>query len=197
MQKNTAAEYIKAHVTMPDVIARYHHLGAHRARTSCPIHGGEHDNLGYDEAVFHCFTCHASGDVIDFVAQLNKCTFAEAVKIIDADFGLGLESMSEAERLEAERRREERERAEELRRKLAKANGDAFRAFRNYLWELRTRPDSDINPVVKVQLGWADRQIDMIMEDKHFKYPYHDVENSIARAREAVNAWVERNTANG
>ena len=187
------AEYIKERITMPQVIARYHHLGAHRARTSCPIHGGERDNLGYDEAVFHCFVCGASGDVIAFVMQLNRCSFADAIKMLDADFGLGIEAMSAAEKSEVEARRSERERAEALRRQLIRANSAAFRAYCNYLKELRERPDADINPIIKTQLEWADRQIDVIMEDKLFKYDYGNVENSIARAREAVNAWVERN----
>ena len=187
-----SAEYIKERVKMPEVIAKYHHLGRHRGRTSCPIHGGERDNLGFDDAVFHCFTCGASGDVIAFVQQLNGCDFGTAIKMLDADFGLGLTAMSDAERDAAARRASERRAAEERRSELIKANSKAFRAFRNYLWELRGRADAEVNPIVKTQLMWADRQIDLIMEDKDLKYPYGGVANSIERAREAVNAWQER-----
>lgn len=184
-----AVGIIKERVSMPDVIGRYHHHGAHRGRTSCPIHGGTHDNLGYDDRVFHCFVCGARGDVIAFVKAVNGCDFSSAVRILDADFGLELDSLSDAERRAAERRAAVRAAEESRVSALRRANGDGFRQFHAYLWELRSRSDAAVNPVVAIQLEWVSRQMDLIMEDKLFTYPYDGISNSILRAREACDAY--------
>lgn len=123
MQKYLSAReksaFIKEAVSMPDVMARFHKPGRGR-RTSCPIHGGEGDNLGYNDTSFHCFVCGAKGDVIDFVMQMHRCSFVEAVVLIDGMFGLGLDSGGEDLRRSAERlareREAERARLDEIRR---------------------------------------------------------------------------------
>ncbi|MCI8387579.1 MAG: hypothetical protein HFE63_03825 [Clostridiales bacterium] len=85
-----AAE-VKSAVSMEDAIRAYHKLGRRRGRTSCPIHGGTHDNLSYNAGSFHCFVCGASGDVISFVMQLYGLSFINAVKKLADDFHLQID----------------------------------------------------------------------------------------------------------
>lgn len=87
----TKADYIKGHITMEDVIERYHKVGKHRWRTSCPFHGGVNDNLSYTNKVYHCFVCGAGGDVIDFTMRMTGARFHEAVAQLNSDFRLGLD----------------------------------------------------------------------------------------------------------
>lgn len=101
MTAREKAEYIKERVSLPEVIHFYHHRGRHRNRTDCPFHGGNNDNLGYNDTVYHCFVCGARGDAVDFVMNLHKIDFPSATKLLDADFGLGLSAISEEERKKA------------------------------------------------------------------------------------------------
>lgn len=113
------AEIIKSAVGMPDVIARFAGVSAGasgRRRIPCPIHGGDNPNLGYDNNTFHCFTCGAKGDVIDFVMQMHRCSFGDAIGLLDTAFGLGLENLNGDARKNAEALIKERE-AENARRR--------------------------------------------------------------------------------
>lgn len=85
------AELIREYVPMQDAIYRYTNCDIRRGRVRCPIHNGEHYNMGISDRGFHCFTCGASGDVIGFVKQLFglSSTFESMMKI-NLDFGLGL-----------------------------------------------------------------------------------------------------------
>ena len=75
---------IKAAVTIEQVLDRY---GIKLKRTGnelrgrCPIHQGDgtssfHANT--EKNAFHCFSCQAKGNVLDFVAAIEKCSVHEA-----------------------------------------------------------------------------------------------------------------------
>lgn len=102
------------------------HYGFHPDRGGfirCPFHSGDnHGSLKLypGNRGWHCFGCHAGGDVIDFVMQLFQTTFRDAVARIDSDFGLHLtydtpDPQKRAEALEMRRRAGE-ERARKIRR---------------------------------------------------------------------------------
>ena len=111
MQLDTSAKaaYLKDRVSMRRVIALYHHPGKREGRTSCPFHGGVNDNLGYDDRVFHCFVCGAKGDVITFAERIHNIGFSDAMSLLDRDFSVGLQLMSDAEAnaMQAAQRRRE------------------------------------------------------------------------------------------
>ena len=89
---------IKSAVTMEAALKRYHKLGRTRGRTSCPIHGGTHDNsLSYDDNRWHCFVCNNGGDVIKFVMLLFNLNFKEALQKIGSDFGIALKRVETRE----------------------------------------------------------------------------------------------------
>lgn len=85
----TAAEIIKARVTMSDAVSVYAPKPLPRySRIPCPIHGGKEYNLSYQRDRYKCFVCGSSGDVIDFVRALYGISYIEAVKRICADFAI-------------------------------------------------------------------------------------------------------------
>jgi hypothetical protein len=50
-------------------------------RTRCILHGGDNPtSFSYTEDHFHCFACSASGDKLELIMQVRKCSFEEAVK---------------------------------------------------------------------------------------------------------------------
>src|ERR1700687_210027 len=68
-------------------------------RGRCPIHQGEgqstfHVNLGKN--VFHCFSCKARGNVLDFVAAMEKCAVRDAGSKISEWFAVSAEAPTTA-----------------------------------------------------------------------------------------------------
>lgn len=93
-------------------------------RCACPIHGGRDRNLKLfpGEKGYYCFVCHAGGDVIDLVQQVNGTDLRGAVAWLDWAFHLGLniDSPDDRDRHEAVQRaiqrRRERQREQERER---------------------------------------------------------------------------------
>jgi DNA primase len=78
---------VKAAVSLRRVLEDYRILerlrrsGKEHYRGRCPIHRGEgrdafHGDLGKN--AFHCFSCGAGGNVLDFVANMEQCSLREA-----------------------------------------------------------------------------------------------------------------------
>lgn len=82
---------VKSAVTMEIILGRYQVNWLRKKddelRGRCPIHKGEshssfHVNLAKN--AFHCFSCKARGNVLDFVAAMEKCSVRDAaLKLAD------------------------------------------------------------------------------------------------------------------
>ena len=113
------AEIIKERVTTLDMMER---VGVHvdrRGMAVCPFHGDSDASLKVyrdPRRGWHCYGCHAGGDVVDFAMRWYGIGFREAVSRINEEFALGLpigEPMTVAQRRavrdEIERARQERQ----------------------------------------------------------------------------------------
>lgn len=60
--------------------------GRKRISCFCPYHDEKIPSfvIYKDSNSFHCFSCKASGDSISFIMKLNRCTFIESVKYLNA-----------------------------------------------------------------------------------------------------------------
>ena len=95
------AGIIKSSVSMPEVAERYTGQRIIRNRIRCPIHHGSDLNMRIYRSSYHCFVCHATGDVIQFVQSVLGLSFQDAMKRLNDDFGLHLPIG--AERVDSER----------------------------------------------------------------------------------------------
>lgn len=82
----------------------------HRGRSwlgLCPFHGEKTPsfNVSREKGTYYCFGCKKGGDVIDFVMETERLSFAEAVERLADRFGVPLPLASP----EARRRRDEQE----------------------------------------------------------------------------------------
>jgi len=86
---------VKAAVSIEQVIARYGinwlRKEGDELRGRCPIHRGDgertfHVSLGKN--VFHCFSCKKRGNVLDFVAAMERCSVRDAGLKLQEWFGL-------------------------------------------------------------------------------------------------------------
>ena len=63
-------------------------------RCACPLHKGNNEStfvVFADTGRYYCFSCQASGDIINFVMDRDGCTFGQAVHTLCDDFGLTIE----------------------------------------------------------------------------------------------------------
>ena len=89
---NTAEE-IRQRVTMQDVLVKYGMQTGRGGFLHCPFHSGDHTaslKVYNGGRGWHCYGCGRGGSVIDFVMELFRLDFRQAVVRIDNDFGLGL-----------------------------------------------------------------------------------------------------------
>ena len=126
-----AVQTIKDRLTMYEVLERYGYEPNKKGFMCCPFHLEKTPSMRIYEKDYHCFGCQEHGDVITFVQKIFELSFKDALKKIDADFGLNIygdHSFEELRRshyqqqaLQAKREREKREKQ--------KANDDYWKAF--------------------------------------------------------------------
>ena len=87
---------VKQAVTIEQVLGHY---GIKLKRTGkelhgrCPIHQGKGDEsfrANTEKNAFQCFSCQAKGNVLDFVAAMEKCSIRDAGLKLQEFFGLAI-----------------------------------------------------------------------------------------------------------
>ena len=77
---------LKSKNDIVDVISRYVHLEQRGSNFwgRCPFHHEKTASfcINSHEQFFYCFGCHASGDVITFIMQIESLDFNDAVKFL-------------------------------------------------------------------------------------------------------------------
>lgn len=82
---------MKQNVSMEDLLNKY---GIYRNRKNylCPFHQDKNPSASIDKnGWFHCFACGVNYDIIDFVANYEKCNRGNAIARINEMFNLGLD----------------------------------------------------------------------------------------------------------
>ena len=88
---------IKQAVSIQQVLDRYGvklKLSGKELRGRCPIHQGDgthsfHANT--EKNAFHCFSCQAKGNVLDFVAAMERCSVRDAALKLTQWFGVRID----------------------------------------------------------------------------------------------------------
>ena len=86
----TVFESVKDAVTVPEVAREYGFTPNKAGFIRCPFHQERTPSMKLYKNQFHCYGCGAHGTVIDFVKDLFHMSALDAVKRLDADFGLHL-----------------------------------------------------------------------------------------------------------
>jgi DNA primase len=94
---------VKAVVKMETLLDHYRidwlHKSGNEFRGRCPIHQGEGQNtfhVSLAKNAFQCFSCKARGNVLDFVAAMEKCSVREAALKLKDWFSVGASSPTSA-----------------------------------------------------------------------------------------------------
>ena len=78
---------VKANVTARQAAEYYGLKVKHNGMVCCPFHPDRHPSMKLDERYF-CFGCHATGDVIDLIANLHGIDKLGAARRLAEDFHL-------------------------------------------------------------------------------------------------------------
>ena len=78
---------VKVEYDIVEVINRYTELrksGRNQYYGRCPFHDDDHPSLGVNQKkqVFHCFSCQRSGDVINFIMEIEGSNTKQACQLL-------------------------------------------------------------------------------------------------------------------
>lgn len=85
-----AVQTIKERLTMRDILDRYGYATDKKGFMCCPFHNEKTPSMRIYEKDYHCFGCQEHGDIITFVQKIFGLSFLDALRKIDADFGLNI-----------------------------------------------------------------------------------------------------------
>src|SRR5262249_27299189 len=140
----------------------------------CPFHQEKTPSFTVSpiKQIFYCFGCHKGGDIFNFVMELEKCEFPEAVKLVVEKCGISIPRPKEQS---PEGRKENQQRAVlvEMHREAqtffvkqleGTLEGKAARAY------LEDR-GLDKDTISKFGIGYAPSGGDMLLRHLKIKYP--------------------------
>ncbi|NOZ13205.1 MAG: DNA primase [Acidobacteria bacterium] len=86
---------LKSRIDVVELVGSYVKLtrAGSRMRALCPFHQEKTPSfyISPETGLFHCFGCHAAGDIISFVQQIENFDFNEAVRFLAERYGVPLE----------------------------------------------------------------------------------------------------------
>ncbi|MBR7160607.1 MAG: DNA primase [Clostridia bacterium] len=102
-------EELKSRINIIDVIGSYTTLTRKGKNywACCPFHTEKTPSFAINEMeqYYHCFGCHAGGDVIRFVMEIESVSFYEAVKMLAERAGIPLPEIKEDENIIAHKKK--------------------------------------------------------------------------------------------
>ncbi len=131
-QLQARAERVRATVTLSSVIGRAVKLRKSGSEQTglCPFHNDTRDGafmVNDGKALYKCFACGATGDVIDFVVAHRGLRFIEALEALESDAGLSAMDFADpAKQREAEEARARREAEQEAESDAKRKRGAAM-----------------------------------------------------------------------
>ena len=90
--KNDAVQEIKSNLSPAEVIESYTGQKAQHNKYICPFHPDKHPSLSVKGEHWKCWSCEASGDVIDFVQEYFQLDFISALIKLADDFGIEIDA---------------------------------------------------------------------------------------------------------
>jgi DNA primase len=93
--------FVKSQIPVQQVICEYVTLvpAGSYLKGKCPFHGERTGSFTVSphKEIFYCFGCHASGDVIGFIAKIENCSQLEAAKILVERYNLSVPETLQSE----------------------------------------------------------------------------------------------------
>lgn len=112
------AQEVRRQVSLAAVLDHYGFRPNRSGFLHCPFHSGDRDaslKVYPAQNSWHCFGCGKGGSVIDFVMEMEKIGFREALVYLDRVYDLRLvpDKLDERQRIQAQKRALERKREQD------------------------------------------------------------------------------------
>ncbi|MEA5013639.1 MAG: DNA primase [Candidatus Limiplasma sp.] len=121
---------LRARADIVKIVSSYVPLkkNGHRFVGLCPFHNETAPSFSVDEQkqLYHCFGCKAGGSVIQFVMEIERLSFAEAVAFLADQLHMPLPEMQNDPAYEKRR---------SLKERIYQANAVAARLYHQHLWQ--------------------------------------------------------------
>ena len=108
-------EEIKARLTMPEVMQRYHTFPNRANFVCCPFHIEKTPSMKVSKDGYYCFGCHEHGNIFGFVMKLFNLDFKQACDKLNFDFGLNIPTRTTLTKADKIRMLEEKKQRDRLR----------------------------------------------------------------------------------
>jgi DNA primase len=173
-------EQLKSSIDIVNVIGEYVRLrksSSYRYVGLCPFHSEKTPSFSVhaSKQFYHCFGCHASGDVLKFVMEIEGVSFYEALKSLAERHGIPMPKRSqyadEDSRLRGTLMQMHEIAQENFRANLAGPAGDAARA---YLAKRGVARET----IEQFGLGYSDRSGRALLRLFEGRFPAEQVEQS-------------------
>lgn len=168
-------EIIRSSVSMLDVAKKIGMEVNRSGYARCPFHDEKTASLRVYEGRrgWHCFGCHAGGDVIAFVMQYFELKFTDALKWLSEGFSLGFKMGGYTSRLEREKQLRDTFLAEKRRREMQEARKKqdeewqrVTRLRHRLVWlKKEAEPFSDAYCYAAHELPEIEGQLDLMYEE--------------------------------
>lgn len=91
-----STKQVMQEIEIRDAIERYTGCIFKHGKISCPFHTDKTPSLSVKNGRFRCWSCGASGSVIDFVREMFGLSFVDAVKKLSEDFGVPVDGLDDS-----------------------------------------------------------------------------------------------------
>lgn len=162
-----AVQTIKECLTMREILERYGYTVGKKGFICCPFHNEKTPSMKIYEKDYHCFGCQEHGDVITFTQKLFGLSFQDALRKIDADFGLNVYENHSFEEIRRSHYQQQALRAkrEREKQKKQKAEDEYWAAFDEWkrlddnrrIYRPKS-PDEELHPLFSESLRKLDYQ---------------------------------------
>lgn len=165
------AQEVRQQVSLADVLDHYGFRPNRSGFLHCPFHSGDRDaslKIYPAQNSWHCFGCGKGGSVIDFVMEMEKIGFVDALRWFNEHFFLGLDE--EKPSLRRLRQQEEARRQKEQQETKRKAKMMQLLHRRRAIWQQikathpQSHEDAQQMACAMAELEYLDYQIERMAD---------------------------------
>ncbi len=168
--------------------ARLYGIEVRQGKALCPFHNDHRPSMSFRNGYFRCWSCGASGSVVDFTARLYSLNPLEAVRKLNGDFNLALP----LDRPQTAEEREEVKRQKEI--------GETEKLFQEWRTGLLTRLCAAIRTANDVLRrgepfeAWTEQETQAVRNSAALEYYVDLLEGDLAQQMEVfrVRRGVEK-----
>lgn len=170
------AQEVRQQVSLADVLDHYGLRPNRSGFLHCPFHSGDRDaslKIYPAQNSWHCFGCGKGGSVIDFVMEMEKIGFREALVYLDRLYDLRLipDKLDERQRRQAQKRALERKREQEK----AKLRAEEQRRQRLELIEQRRKLWQEYMNIAVIDHNTSQQKSLILAEVERIDYQIEEV----------------------